>query len=180
MDVFVEQLVKRKKGIWDYMVYMGLFFFALFVLYLTFYILVGFGKNNFLGFMLSLVTPAGAAYLIYRIATSTNIEYEYCVTNGELDVDKIIAQRKRVRLFSVNVRDFETFEKYDSRRHKNKKYSSTVFAGTSLKSQNLWSCTFRHDKLGSTLLIFEPEKKVLDAIIPYLPRQVANNAVRGH
>ena len=57
--------------------------------------------------MLVFITAAVLLYLIYNLGLSINVEYEYCFTNGALDVDKIIAARKRKRLTELNARDIE-------------------------------------------------------------------------
>lgn len=56
-------------------------------------------------------------YLVYYLISLRKIEYEYAFTNGELDIDKIIAQRKRKRVFSASCRDFEAFGKLDSEKY---------------------------------------------------------------
>ena len=54
-----------------------------------------------------------AIYFSFRLAKKLEIEYEYTFTNGELDIDKIIAQRKRKRLISFNVNQITEFGIWD-------------------------------------------------------------------
>ena len=63
--------------------------------------------------MFILFTP-GLIFLIYYIITLRNIEYEYAVTNGDLDIDIIINQSKRKRLFSASCKEFEAVARVDS------------------------------------------------------------------
>lgn len=45
--------------------------------------------------------PPGSLYGGYILITNMSVEYEYIVTNGEMDIDKIIAKRRRKRLITV-------------------------------------------------------------------------------
>ncbi|HEX3030256.1 MAG TPA: hypothetical protein VHT34_13385, partial [Clostridia bacterium] len=56
----------------------------------------------------------GAIYVAYYLATSKNIEYEYIYTNGELDIDRIIAQKRRRRMFSTSCKNFDIVAKKGS------------------------------------------------------------------
>ena len=91
MDVFVEQLVRRRitaKDMFLSIIYVvlaiALFFFLVFLMP------VMFGEITSLpGAILGLAVIYGAYYII----SNMSIEYEYIVTNGEIDVDKVIAKR---------------------------------------------------------------------------------------
>ena len=63
--------------------------------------------------MLGLMITIGAVYLGYYLVTSLNIEYEYILTNGEVDFDKITAQRSRKRLISVKLNTAVDFGKVE-------------------------------------------------------------------
>ena len=41
--------------------------------------------------------------ILYKMYKSKNIEFEYAVTNGDLDIDKIISQRKIREIFRLQV-----------------------------------------------------------------------------
>ena len=56
--------------------------------------------------LLGLLLAVGAGYGTYFLVTTSYVEYEYAFTNGELDVDKIIAKKKRSSLVSINVSSF--------------------------------------------------------------------------
>ena len=62
--------------------------------------------------LLGLLLAVGAGYGTYFLVTTSYVEYEYAFTNGELDVDKIIAKKKRSSLVSINVSSFSDFGKY--------------------------------------------------------------------
>ena len=104
MDVFVEQLVKKpangKTLALKILIIFGVIIVSAFCLYLT-----------LLGIILALLLIFAAIYGGYYLITGLNAEYEYIITNGEIDIDKIIAQRKRKRLITAKHSKFEAFGK---------------------------------------------------------------------
>lgn len=170
-DTFTEQIIKQKKSMLDYiniiLIAVGFLFAVLSVAFLSV-------KYNILS-KIFFFFLAGMIFLFWKIATSFNIEYEYSVTNGDIDIDKIIGKRTRKRIISINAKNIESFKRFTGNENR-KSFNNIIFAGSDPKSQDLWYCTFRHNKSGNTLLIFEPNEKVLNAIKPFLPRLVANDA----
>lgn len=163
MDIFLEYIVKRQKTMQDTFITIGIIIAFLIVL------VVGIG----LPFGPIIVVAAG--YGAYWLITSRSIEYEYIVTNGELDVDKIIAQRKRKRILSIHSRDFEILAPVHDPQYKrdfeNVNIQKTVEAMSSMNSGNLYFAVFMKDG-ARTKLIFEPTEKMLDAFKKFNPRQV--------
>lgn len=77
---------------------------------------------------LAFLILCGAIYGAYWLISGMSIEYEYILTNGEIDVDKIIAQRKRKRLVTVSAKTFEAFGPYKPEEHVNRNYDSRILA----------------------------------------------------
>lgn len=77
-------MVKRKGGK-EIAIIIGVIFAAL---------LIAAVSVLFLG-AFALLIIAGAGYGAWWLITSQNIEFEYSVTNGDIDIDQIVAQRKR-------------------------------------------------------------------------------------
>ena len=105
MDVFVEHMVKRRPTGKD------IFLMSLYALLAVIVFVFGvfftgplLGPFSFVGAFIGVAALFGAYYLI----SNMNIEYEYIVTNGEIDVDKIMAKRRRKRLLTANARTFES------------------------------------------------------------------------
>ena len=166
MDTFVEQIVLKKKGSREISliasVIMGAFLIiALLVLFLLPYI----------GGLLLLVI-LGMGYGIWWVITSQNIEFEYSITNGDIDIDQIIAQRKRKRIVSVSGAKIESFSPYNAAEYTGRKFDRTVFAASSPTADDLWCFTYHSKKSGNTLVLFQPEERVLNALKPALPRLV--------
>ncbi len=171
MDTITEQIVERKKSTVDYitMVLISLGFLLVFVF------LFVLARRYAVLFNILFFVVFGIGYLLWKLLMSFNVEYEYSVINGEIDIDKIISKRKRKRIVSFSAKNIETFKKYTGNNGQ-KNFRKVIFAGSDPKSPNLWCCAFKDRAFGNTLLIFEPNEKVLQAIKPYLPRLVASDA----
>ena len=89
MDHFAEYLVQKRPTSQDRLK-QGLIVAAAVVLS----VLIG-AISVLTGWLFLLVLVIGAIYGAYYLLTGCYTEYEYTVTNGELDVDKIAGRRKR-------------------------------------------------------------------------------------
>ena len=101
MDVFVEQMVVKKKTGKDLARTAACALGGAVALFL----IVSF-LGQYLGFLTFLIV-AGVFYLLYQVVIGSNIEYEYSFTNGAMDVDKIIAASRRKRMTALNAREIE-------------------------------------------------------------------------
>ncbi len=170
MDLFVEQIVEKKKSIKEKVLQILIWLVAVnliaLLLVMTFY--VTFNILCFLGMV-------GTAFGAYKLSNQFNIEYEYAVTNGYFDIDKIVAKSKRQRMLSTTCRDFETFGRYDEKKHAGKNYSTRLFA-CSEDEEDKWYVTLHSKENGHMLIVFTPNEKILAALKKYIPRQVAGDA----
>ena len=93
MDVFKEYIVKRELSQGEKT--SKIFTIAAAVALAAFFILLTFNTTlTLFGFVL-----AGLSIFIgYQLITKLFVEYEYILTNADLDIDKIINQAKRNRL----------------------------------------------------------------------------------
>ncbi len=165
MDIFLEKIVKQKKTITDYAMIFGLIVLSFFL------VLIIFSISALSAFAPLLIF--GIIWLAYILIKGRNIEYEYIVTNGDLDIDKIIAQRKRKRVFAATAKDFEIIAKksspkYDYNVQNIKKKVNTV---SSLNSPDVYFGTLVKDG-EKTVVFFEPTQKMLESMKRYNPRNV--------
>ena len=170
MDVFLEQIIKKKASGIDYLIYLGVIVAAI-ILLLASMIFIH---------TLSAMVRAGAMFGAYYLITMRDLEYEYSFTNGDLTVDKIIHRRSRKRLISFDVHTVEEMGKYDPQKHAARDYSKRLIVSQYADGRDSWYMTFRHSKFGNTLLVFTPDEKILAAVKGFLPRQVAVDAFRGN
>ena len=161
MDTFVEQIVAKKKGGKEYGI---IFLVILAALVLT--------AALFLLFPPLMVLVVGIGYGAWWLITSQNVEYEYSVTNGDIDIDQIIARRKRKRIVSVVGNKLEVLEPYNAAAYASRPFDRKVMAAPSEQDEGLWCFTYRSKKSGHTLVVFQPERRVLDALIVGLPAYV--------
>lgn len=173
-DVFIEYLVKKQKTPATLLLKILVVLAAAVISFAA--IMFGGALGAF-----SIVAPllaVGACYGAYYLITSMNIEYEYSVTNGELDIDQITAQRKRKRLVTVNCRDVEAFGKYKAAEHQGKNYQTKVLACDYPDNPDLWYAAIRLKQSGLTLVVFNANQKMLDGMKPFLPRPIMHEAFR--
>ncbi|MCM1022865.1 MAG: hypothetical protein NC395_02255 [Prevotella sp.] len=167
MDVFVEQIVKKSASGKDtalkLLIGIGIGVLSAVCVFVFLFII------PFPGMGLLLV--AGIFYGGYYLLTGLDCEYEYIVTNGEIDVDKIIAKRKRVRLVTAKASLFEAFGEYDENSPMPADGVTVVHAAgySDAEDAKNYYADFKHASAGNVRLIFTPEKRVVDAIVPFMP-----------
>ncbi len=165
MDTFIEKIIVRKKTTKDYLIIAGVLLGGL-VLFFALQ-LVTFLRPFFI------IITAAIVYIIYQIVIGRNIEYEYIVTNGDLDIDMIIAQRRRKRIFSANCKDFDIVAKlkggYNDRRVSD--VSKKIEAVSSMDSDDIYFATLMY-KGERTAVLFEPDDRMLRSFKTFIPRKV--------
>lgn len=167
MDNYVEQIISKKSESRDIalrlLIFLGLSLVAALALIST----------ALFGFPFLIVIAIGAVYLMWFLLGNTSIEYEYIVTNNELDIDKIIGRRKRKRLITMKLNLAEEWGEYEEGKSKNDKVLATVSAHD-CRYVNLWYIVSNHEKHGKTMLLFSPNENVLTAVnksVPYALRK---------
>jgi hypothetical protein len=173
MDNFAEQLVKRGENAGMrtkriLMIVAG----TLAVLVLTAFSLLQLGKPLFA--FAGLILAAAAGYGTYFLVQGTYVEYEYTFTNGSLDVDKIIAKKRRSSLLTVEVKQFTAFGKYTDDVPDSEDLT-TVLASDNIASHEYYA-DFEDENYGSARLVFAPDEKMLSnvkrALSPKLRREL--------
>ena len=168
MDVFVEQMIKRKLGAKDYLIAVGISIVAIILIFLCLTVFA-----QIIGSLFVLII-GGIAYIAYRLIKTRFLEFEYSFTNGDLTVDKIIDRSRRKRVISFDVKDVEEIGKYTLENQKailakNTKLKLFTGRNTSGISEDSWYILCNSNRHGYFLLVFDPEEKVLEAIKKFLP-----------
>jgi len=163
MDVFVEQIIKKKYDFMDSLIVFGtlLLSFVLVALCLMF-------------FPFALILIIGDIALAYYIISSRNIEFEYSITNGDITIDKIINKSRRKRIISIDAHDIEFMGKNKPTNIKNNYIRLNV--SQSQNNESNWYFSGHNSQKGNVFVLFTPNDKVLSAIKPFLSRQVAIDA----
>jgi hypothetical protein len=163
MDMFIEKIVKRRKSLMELAGTALIVVLVFVVCFLVFLYIPSF----------SLILVAGIIYLAYFLISRRNLEFEYAVTNGDLDIDKIINQKSRKRVFSANAKDFEVAARVKSDKYTNEiKECKNVKDFTShMENAENWFIYMR--KEGSQIVVlFEPSQQMIDNFFTFNPRKV--------
>ena len=161
-DIFIEQLVKKKSSSSDkapvYVVSLLaaiLFFFGLF-------------------FNLIIAIPGiGLGVLAYFLYRNTEIEFEYCLVNSQLDIDKITAKSRRKHLITLELKEAELIVPKDSdriRRYANPNVRELDFSTHSERAT--FAIIITDEKKQLTRVYFDPENKMMNAIYKMMPSKV--------
>lgn len=165
MDIFVEQLVRKpsdgKTTALKILIAAGMVIITALCVMLM-----------LIGFAFGIIVAAGALYGGFYLMTGLDTEYEYIITNGEMDIDKIIAKRKRKRLITAKASSFERFGKYSNAPQIGSDVTIVKADGISREESETYFADFTHPSMGNVRLIFSPEEKVVDGLKPFLPRLV--------
>lgn len=175
MDNFAEQLVKKnetasektKRTLITVLGIAGtLIFVALGILTI----------GNPLLSLLAFLLAVAAGYGTFTVVQSSYVEYEYAFTNGELDIDKIIAKKKRKSLISIEVNKFKAFGRYSE--DIDEPDNMTVVISSDNIASHEYYADFQHEDYGLTRLVFAPDERMLDNIKKFLPANVRSKFAR--
>ena len=179
-DTFVEHMIKQKwqKGtiLKCLLIITIAFFLALILLLFAMITPFAFGVGPVSQMVTYIVTPlvAGIFYGAYRLISRFDVEYEYALTNGELDVDKIIRKKRRSRVISIDSKAFIEFGKRaDEDKSVNNKTEYARVIDASAHSKNFEDYYAVFFKNGQKIkLYFNPTLKMIEIFKVYAPRVV--------
>ena len=174
MDTYTEHIIKQKYSFKAILMTFGLYLLATVLSVVT--VTLAFSYPLVMQFAFALVVGyyVGAWFITQKF----NIEYEYIVTNDELDVDKIMSRKTRKRMLTVSARKFDEFGKAEGPRFeelmKNPEIQVKFDASISKKSDGRFYALFVNKKEQKMLLIFNPTEKMLKMFRIYNPEKVGN------
>lgn len=159
MDIFCEQIVPIKKTFLTYLAIAALLIAAV-VISVVLFIYSG-------QFPILILGIVGVIYGTAKLLPLFSVEYEYIVTNGTVDIDKIIGKRERRRILSFECKDIVRTGKFTG---------SAVQAGPSAKTYFCGNKENAHYLVGGEnkkfVLIFSPNEKTINAIKECAPRTI--------
>lgn len=171
MDHYNEQLVEKMRTGVDTLKIVGIVLGSV-------VLAAGFMFLSMLGLSFFVVFAVGILILGIWLLSNTGIEYEYIVTNNEMDIDKIIGRRKRKRMITVDLSKAEEFSQYPSDHDIN---ADAVVHATSGLEKDAHFLVLEHKDYGKVKIIFNPNEKIREAITQELPRALRaklNNNVK--
>ena len=170
MDVFCEYIVKKKINVVDVLKVMAIWVFAILLSAVLFVL-----GTSFLGGGVGIVLVAIVFYLAFILAKNSYVEFEYALTNNELDIDKILGRSKRKRIITV---DFKTVdicacvndENYRSE-YNNTASIKKIINVTGLSEYDVYFVDFQNED-GKIRLLFQPTGKMKDGLAKINPRTI--------
>lgn len=162
MDIFCEFIVKKKFGVINFLLLFGLSSAAVILAFVLFIII-----SPFLGPEISMLVVIGVIYFAYTLSKGLFVEFEYALTNNEMDVDKILAKSKRKRVITVDFKNIDICasindEKY-SYEYKNTASIAKTFNLTGVCDNEIYFVDFAGEK-GKTRVLFQPSDKMKEAM----------------
>ena len=167
MDTFFEQLVSIKKTAKTWLALFGITVAALILSVAAFLFLGSFG----------LLIVAAIFYGAYRLYMFFFIEYEYIITNGTMDVDKIIAKSSRKREMSFELSNVVRLEKYNINARPVGNFKNTVIACNE-DDPGAYFMVTSEEGSGTKLLVFTPDERIKSAIVKFVPKHIGNSAFK--
>lgn len=169
MDTFFEQIIGIRKGAKQYAALIGIW---LLVLVISAAVLLFLGKIGIIAPLL----VVGAFYGGYYLSKRLSVEYEYIITNGSMDVDKIVAKSSRKRVASFELAGVESIEKFNANSARNYGDKKVVFACNE-NDNGAYVMTVKGDK-GGTVVVFAPNDRIKGAVVKFVPKYIANSAFK--
>jgi hypothetical protein len=169
MDTFFEQIISIKKTGKTVAAIIGIWF-AAFILCAILYLFPILGSIN-------LLLIVGVLYGAFKLSTLLNIEYEYIITNGTMDVDKIINKSNRKRMLSFELGNVSRLEKYNAGVLNSINPKSVVFACDE-NDPNAYFLVAEKDGKGTSYLVFSPDERIKEAAAKFIPKFIVNSAFK--
>ena len=166
MDSYCEQLVAKTRTSGDIAK-------AVITILISLLLAAGFGYLIMWIGLIGLLLAAGSIALGFWLVTGMGVEYEYIITNDEMDIDKITGKRKRTRMITVDIKCTYDFEPIPC---SNEDFEVAVHASSGLEADAY--CLFaEHSDYGRVKIIFNPNQRIREAIAQNVPKQLRKKVV---
>lgn len=112
------------------------------------------------GFLLLIFLGVGILFFGIWLVSGMGIEYEYIITNTEMDIDKIIGKRKRKRMITVDLTKAEEFAPLNGESPD----CDVIVHASSGSDTNIHYLIVEHSDYGKVKIFFNPGKKFTEAL----------------
>lgn len=170
MDTFFEQIVPIKKTGKDFLALAGIWLAAIVLSVVAFLFLARF-------FIFAATAVCLIFYGAFRLSKMLFVEYEYIVTNGTLDIDKIIAKSSRKRVMSLEISEVSAVEKYNPNKKEPVGIEKSVIA-CDRNDANAFCLLATKEGKGKQYLVFAPDDRIKEGIVKSLPRFLSFSAFK--
>lgn len=124
---------------------------------------------------MGLFFTAVVVYVAYKFAQTTDVEFEYCIVNGDIDIDRIFAKKRRKRFVAVTKDRIEKILPAQCDELKTMAIKKTYFAAKSRNEDTNYAIIFK-GKSGLEKLVIVDDEKVILHFLTVMPRKVERRA----
>jgi len=169
MDTFFEQIIPIKKSGKALAGIVGIWLLALIIsAALLLFPILG---------SLNLLLIFGVLFGAFKLSTLFNVEYEYIITNGTLDIDKITNRSSRKRILSLELPQVSRLEKFNPHMLLTINAKSVVIACNE-NDGDAYLLVAEKEGKGASYLVFAPDERLRTAIVKFVPKFIANSAFK--
>lgn len=164
MDTYCEYLFKKKKNPKDYAIAAGVIVLSVVILFFCTGILLSIPQLVFL-------VPAlwfGVIWGAFKLIKRSDVEYEYLLTGGDLDVDKIFAKSSRKRILSVRRKDVVVMARPSS--DKIPSGNEVIDVTSGYNPHAVYALVISGSP--SKTILFEPSEKMIEQLKTKLPGKI--------
>lgn len=165
-EVFKECLIKQKKSPVDAAMQVGLVVGAVVLSFLAFML-----GGDFIGPVIIVGILFGAVYLFNKFSR----EYEYILTNNELDIDVIYNRNSRKRIITFDMKKIQVMASIKDEAHAaelNKGNYKVINASDNKNDANTYAIITQSDKLGACKILITPSESILEDMYRQAPSKV--------
>lgn len=164
MDTFFEQIIRVRRTKAQLAGVVGIWFLAFILAIADFIFLISSPLATF-----GLLILFGIGWGAWKLTSLSSIEYEYIFTNGDLDIDKIIAKSSRKRVASISCTRAERYGKFNpSARPSGSVQKVLTFCETNEPNAYFIVAPMKNE--GNVMIVFAPDDRVRGAIEKAVPR----------
>lgn len=167
MDTFTEQLVSIKKNSKAKLSYFAIWLLAALLIAVALVFI-----RLLTGLVVLII--AGIGYGAVWLSAKLNVEYEYIITNGTMDIDKITNKSSRARILTFELSAVTRLEKYNPAVLNNIDKKELVFACNPDDEDTYFMVADKKTK-GNAYLVFAPNKRTKEAIKKFAPKFITNS-----
>ncbi|MBQ3817032.1 MAG: hypothetical protein II802_02020 [Clostridia bacterium] len=172
MDTFFEQIVPVKKTANQIFAVIGIWLLAVLISILAVFLL---GLDILATITLFIIF--GAFYGAYKLSGRFNLEYEYILTNGTFDVDKIMSKSSRKRLLTFELSSVTRLEKFNPVREETGNFETKIIA-CDKSDENAYTLVASKQGGGNIYLVLAPDERMRQAMIKFIPRHISNSVFK--
>lgn len=183
-DIYLEYMVKRKKTGKQTALIATIVVLAAILSCVCFVLMFAIGvtmqkAGTALGQMVSfigLLLVAAIWYGVYMLIGMQNVEYEYILTNSEMDIDKIMSKKGRKHMVTFDFKDVSVCANINDSEHnhdyKNIKTYKTIDVTGDKERGNIYFADVSIDGGEKVRVLFQPTSKMINSARKFNPRNI--------